>query len=54
MLDLLFEVISDSNINWNYEDWYPLFQFSSNENTATDSFTKYAIPTHTIFRKQLT
>ena len=48
-----FEVISDSNINWNYEDWYPLFQFSSNENTATDSFTKYAIPTHTIFQEAI-
>lgn len=47
----VFEVISDSNINWNSEDWYPFFEFSALENTSTASFLKYAIPSHTIFQE---
>lgn len=46
-----FEVISDSNINWNHEDWYPNFVFTSSLPSPNKTFTKYAIPSHTIFQE---
>lgn len=46
-----FDVISDSNVNWNIENWYPKFEFTPSNTTSPNAFIKYAIPTHTIYQE---
>lgn len=46
-----FEVISDSNVNWNAVDWYPEFHFTPSNSTSLNGGLKYAIPTHTIYQE---